>query len=144
MREHERTLTANALQRLRDVPDIRVYGPDNVEDRAGVISFTLADIHPHDVAAILNEENVAVRAGHHCCQPLMDRLGLVGTARRFSTTTATRGTRARSIPRIFPTKTSTRCAETRSGSTYEPTASVSPTSGSPGADVPSVRRRPRS
>ena len=51
------------------------------EDRAGVVSFTLGDIHPHDVAAILNEENVAVRAGHHCCQPLMDRLGLVGTAR---------------------------------------------------------------
>ena len=48
---------------------------------AGVISFTLGDIHPHDVAAILDEENVAVRAGHHCCQPLMDRLGLVATTR---------------------------------------------------------------
>jgi cysteine desulfurase / selenocysteine lyase len=81
VREHERVLTANALQRLRDVPDLRLYGPEDAEDRAGVISFTLGDIHPHDVAAILNEENVAVRAGHHCCQPLMDRLGLVGTAR---------------------------------------------------------------
>jgi cysteine desulfurase/selenocysteine lyase len=81
VREHERVLTANALQRLREVPDLRLYGPDDAEDRAGVISFTLGDIHPHDVAAILNEENVAVRAGHHCCQPLMDRLGLVGTAR---------------------------------------------------------------
>jgi cysteine desulfurase/selenocysteine lyase len=81
VREHERALTANALQRLRDVPNLRLYGPDDAEDRAGVISFTLGDIHPHDVAAILNEENVAVRAGHHCCQPLMDRLGLVGTAR---------------------------------------------------------------
>jgi cysteine desulfurase / selenocysteine lyase len=81
VREHERALTANALQRLRGVPDLRVYGPDDAEERAGVLSFTLGDIHPHDVAAILNEENVAVRAGHHCCQPLMDRLGLVGTAR---------------------------------------------------------------
>jgi len=81
VREHERVLTANALQRLRDVPDLRLYGPEDADDRAGVISFTLGDIHPHDVAAILNEENVAVRAGHHCCQPLMDRLGLVGTAR---------------------------------------------------------------
>jgi len=74
-------LTANALQRLRDVPDLRVHGPDDAEDRAGVISLTLGDIHPHDVAAILNEENVAVRAGHHCCQPLMDRLGVVATTR---------------------------------------------------------------
>jgi cysteine desulfurase/selenocysteine lyase len=81
VREHERVLTANALERLRGVPDLRVYGPEGVEDRAGVLSFTLDDIHPHDVAAILNEENVAVRAGHHCCQPLMDRLGIVGTAR---------------------------------------------------------------
>src|SRR5919112_846715 len=81
VRAHERALTANALERLRGVPDLRVHGPDDAEDRAGVLSFTLGDIHPHDVAAILNEENVAVRAGHHCCQPLMDRLGLVGTAR---------------------------------------------------------------
>jgi cysteine desulfurase/selenocysteine lyase len=81
VREHERALTANALERLKDVPDLRVFGPDSADDRAGVISLTLGDIHPHDVAAILNEENVAVRAGHHCCQPLMDRLGLVGTAR---------------------------------------------------------------
>jgi cysteine desulfurase/selenocysteine lyase len=81
VREHERALTATALERLRGVPDLRVYGPEDAEDRAGVVSFTLGDIHPHDVAAILNEDNVAVRAGHHCCQPLMDRLGLVGTAR---------------------------------------------------------------
>jgi cysteine desulfurase/selenocysteine lyase len=81
VREHERELTAIALERLGNVPDLRVYGPGDAEDRAGVISLTIGDIHPHDVAAILNEENVAVRAGHHCCQPLMDRLGLVGTAR---------------------------------------------------------------
>jgi cysteine desulfurase/selenocysteine lyase len=81
VREHERALTAAAVARLGDVPDLRLFGPDDAEARAGVLSFTLGDIHPHDVAAILNEENVAVRAGHHCCQPLMDRLGVVATTR---------------------------------------------------------------
>jgi cysteine desulfurase/selenocysteine lyase len=78
---HERHLTALALERLNSIPDLVLYGPPDVEDHAGVISFRLGDIHPHDVAAILNEENVAVRAGHHCCQPLMDRLELPATTR---------------------------------------------------------------
>jgi cysteine desulfurase/selenocysteine lyase len=81
VREHEQQLTACAVDRLRDVPGIQLFGPDDPDARAGVLSFTLGDIHPHDVAAILNEENVAVRAGHHCCQPLMDRLGVVATTR---------------------------------------------------------------
>src|ERR671912_41920 len=80
VREHERVLTAYALEQLRDVPDLRVYGPEDAEDRAGVLSFTLGDTHPHDVAAILNEENVAVRAGYHWSQPLLDPLRLGGTA----------------------------------------------------------------
>ena len=81
VRDHERALTAQALERLRDVPGLRLFGPDDLDARAGVLSFTLGEIHPHDVAAILNEENVAVRAGHHCCQPLMDSLGVVATTR---------------------------------------------------------------
>ena len=81
VREHERVLTTYALGRLREVPELRLFGPDVAEQRAGVISFALGEIHPHDVAAILNEENVAVRAGHHCCQPLMDRLGVAATTR---------------------------------------------------------------
>ena len=81
VRQHERELTAAAVARLADVPGLRLFGPEDAELRAGVLSFTLGDIHPHDVAAILNEENVAVRAGHHCCQPLMDRLGVVATTR---------------------------------------------------------------
>lgn len=81
VREHEHSLTAYALDRLREVPDVRLFGPEDAESRAGVVSFTLGDVHAHDVAAILNEENVAVRAGHHCCQPLMDRLGMVATTR---------------------------------------------------------------
>ena len=81
VREHERVLTGYALARLREVPSLTIYGPGAAEERAGVISFTLGEIHAHDVAAILNEENVAVRAGHHCCQPLMDRLGVAATTR---------------------------------------------------------------
>ena len=78
---HERNLTALALDELRSVPELVLYGPPDIEDHAGVVSFRLGDIHPHDVAAILNEENIAVRAGHHCCQPLMDRLELPATTR---------------------------------------------------------------
>jgi cysteine desulfurase/selenocysteine lyase len=81
VREHERALTISALDRLPEIPELRLYGPDDADIHAGVVSFTLGEIHPHDVAAILNEENVAVRAGHHCCQPLMDRFGLVATTR---------------------------------------------------------------
>jgi cysteine desulfurase/selenocysteine lyase len=81
VREHERALTAEAVARLREVLGLRLFGPEDLKSRAGVLSFTLGDIHPHDVAAILNEENIAVRAGHHCCQPLMDRLGVVATTR---------------------------------------------------------------
>jgi cysteine desulfurase/selenocysteine lyase len=81
IRQHEQRLAALALERLGELPGLRIYGPANAADRGGVVSFTLGDIHPHDVAAILNEENIAVRAGHHCCQPLMDRLGLAATTR---------------------------------------------------------------
>jgi cysteine desulfurase/selenocysteine lyase len=81
VREHEVALFNYALPRLAEVPGLTVYGPENVEDRGGVISFTLGDIHPHDIAAILDSENVAVRAGHHCNQPLMRELGVAATTR---------------------------------------------------------------
>jgi len=79
--DHGRALTAYALDRLAAVPDLTQYGLAAPERRSGAISFTLGDIHPHDVAAILDGENVAVRAGHHCCQPLMRELGLLATTR---------------------------------------------------------------
>ncbi len=79
--EHERELIAYALDRLAEVPGLTVYGPTDPAYRSGVVSFTLGDIHPHDVAAILDGENVAVRAGHHCNQPLVRSLGLVATTR---------------------------------------------------------------
>jgi cysteine desulfurase/selenocysteine lyase len=81
VREHEVALFNYALPRLSEVPGITVFGPEHVEDRGGVISFTLGDIHPHDIAAILDSENVAVRAGHHCNQPLMRELGVAATTR---------------------------------------------------------------
>ncbi|MBO0789496.1 MAG: aminotransferase class V-fold PLP-dependent enzyme, partial [Ktedonobacteraceae bacterium] len=78
---HERELTAYALERMRSVPGLTVYGPE-AEQRGGVVSFTLDDIHPHDLASILDQEvGVAIRAGHHCAQPLMERYGLAATAR---------------------------------------------------------------
>jgi cysteine desulfurase/selenocysteine lyase len=71
----------NALERMAGIPDLTILGPRSAEERSGVISFTLGDVHPHDLASILDGEGVAIRAGHHCCQPLMRRLCLPATAR---------------------------------------------------------------
>jgi cysteine desulfurase/selenocysteine lyase len=78
---HERHLMAYALERLAEVPDLVVFGPRDPAERSGVVSFTLGDVHPHDIATILDGEGIAVRAGHHCCQPLMRRLCVPATAR---------------------------------------------------------------
>jgi cysteine desulfurase/selenocysteine lyase len=81
VRAHEESITSYAMERLQQVPGLTIYGPD-ASRRGGVISFTLGDIHPHDLASILDQEvGVAIRAGHHCAQPLMDRFGLSATAR---------------------------------------------------------------
>ncbi|HEU5434551.1 MAG TPA: aminotransferase class V-fold PLP-dependent enzyme, partial [Thermomicrobiales bacterium] len=72
---------AFALGRLGEIKELTILGPLDAERRGGVISFDLAGIHPHDVAAILDSHNVAVRAGHHCCQPLMRKFGLAATTR---------------------------------------------------------------
>jgi cysteine desulfurase/selenocysteine lyase len=80
VREHERELTALATERLSMVSDVRVYGPP-AADRSGVVSFTVDGIHPHDLATILDEDGVCIRAGHHCAQPLMRRLDVPATAR---------------------------------------------------------------
>jgi len=78
--EHEQELAAYALERLAEVPGIVTYGPPP-DRRAGIVSFNLDGIHPHDVAQILDGEGVAIRAGHHCCQPLMAKLGVAATNR---------------------------------------------------------------
>jgi cysteine desulfurase/selenocysteine lyase len=76
---HEAMLTEYALTRLSEIPDLRIYG--QAQDRGGVISFTLEGAHPHDIATLLDRQGIAVRAGHHCAQPLMERLGVNSTAR---------------------------------------------------------------
>jgi cysteine desulfurase / selenocysteine lyase len=81
VRQHEQAITTYAMEQLKAVPGLIIYGP-GASERGGVISFTLGDIHPHDLASILDQEvGVAIRAGHHCAQPLMERLGLAATAR---------------------------------------------------------------
>jgi cysteine desulfurase/selenocysteine lyase len=78
---HEKEITAYALERLAEVPGLKVYGPSDLEMRGGVAAFALDGIHPHDVATILDSEGVAVRAGHHCAMPLHKILDLSATTR---------------------------------------------------------------
>ena len=81
IRAHERELVAYALERLAEVPAITLYGPSDAERRGAVISFSLEHAHPHDVGEILGRDGVCVRAGHHCAQVLMARLGVGATSR---------------------------------------------------------------
>ncbi|PYN47107.1 MAG: cysteine desulfurase [Candidatus Rokuibacteriota bacterium] len=79
--EHERALTRQTQEGLARIPGVTVYGPPAGVDRGAVVSFAVDGLHPHDVAALLDAEGIAVRAGHHCAMPLMRRLGVVGTSR---------------------------------------------------------------
>jgi cysteine desulfurase/selenocysteine lyase len=81
IRRHEIELTTYAFERLSQVEGIRIYGPRDPTARGGAVAFTLGDIHPHDIAAVLDSEGIAIRAGHHCAMPLHDKLGLQATAR---------------------------------------------------------------
>lgn len=78
---HEHELAAYALERFKDVEGLTIYGPLNAEQRAGVITFNLEGVHPHDLATVLDMNGIAVRAGHHCAQPLMKWLEVSATAR---------------------------------------------------------------
>jgi cysteine desulfurase/selenocysteine lyase len=77
---HERALVARALDALGALPGLALYGPP-AEERSGVVSFSVDGVHPHDLATVLDERGVCIRAGHHCAQPLMRRLGVPATAR---------------------------------------------------------------
>ncbi|RDI41442.1 cysteine desulfurase [Falsibacillus pallidus] len=79
--KHEHKLAAYALERMSEIEGMTIYGPKNPQNRAGLITFNLADVHPHDVATVLDAEGIAVRAGHHCAQPLMKWLDVSSTAR---------------------------------------------------------------
>jgi len=79
--DYEKEITSYALDRMRQVEGLTIYGPMDVGRRVGVVSFNLGDIHPHDLASILDEDGVAIRSGHHCAQPLMEFLDLPATSR---------------------------------------------------------------
>jgi len=80
--KHEQELLSYALERMKEIPKIKIYGPEDAKKRGGLISFNISDINPHDVAAILDERaNVMIRSGHHCVMPMHKKLGIGGSAR---------------------------------------------------------------
>jgi len=81
IRLHEQELVEYAVKQLLNIKGLKIYGPEDHSLKSGVISFNLGSIHPHDLGTVLDEDGIAVRAGHHCCQPLMRRFGLSGTTR---------------------------------------------------------------
>lgn len=81
VRVHEKKITAYALGVLSTIKEVAIIGSKNIEERGGVISFTVSGIHPHDVAQVLDEDNVCIRVGYHCAQPLHERLGIGATSR---------------------------------------------------------------
>jgi cysteine desulfurase/selenocysteine lyase len=81
VREHEIEITKYALDKITTVKGVTLYGPPNAKDRGGVVSFNIGDIHPHDLATIMNDRGVAIRSGHHCAQVLMERLDVSATSR---------------------------------------------------------------
>jgi cysteine desulfurase / selenocysteine lyase len=81
VRAHEVSLVAYALEALREVPGLTVHGPSDPARRGAPISFSLPDLHPHDIAQLLDRDGVCVRAGHHCAKPLMRAMGMPATAR---------------------------------------------------------------
>lgn len=81
IRRRERELLEEATARLAEIEGLRILGPSALADKVAVLSFTMDQAHPHDIGTILDSEGVAIRAGHHCAQPLMRELGIVGTAR---------------------------------------------------------------
>jgi len=81
VRNHEIEITKYALEKMSTIKGLKIYGTKDISKRGGVISFNFADIHPHDLATIIDEEGVAIRSGHHCAQVLMERLDVAATSR---------------------------------------------------------------
>jgi cysteine desulfurase/selenocysteine lyase len=81
VREHEIEITSYAMKAIRDIKDIILYGPSDANHRGGVIAFNIGDIHPHDLATIMNDHGIAIRSGHHCAQVLMGRLNIAAASR---------------------------------------------------------------
>ena len=81
VRRHEIELTRHALEEMQRIHDINIYGPKDAEQKGGVISFTMGSMHSHDVASLLNDEGIAIRSGHHCAMPLLEKLGTCDACR---------------------------------------------------------------
>jgi cysteine desulfurase/selenocysteine lyase len=81
VREHEVAITQYAIDRLSETEGVRLYGPRDAHEKGGAVTFNYRDIHPHDLSQVLDQQAIAIRAGHHCAQPLMRRLDEVATAR---------------------------------------------------------------
>ena len=81
IQKREDALTALALEKIREIPFVHIMGPENPEQHHGIITFTVDGVHPHDIAAILDADHIAVRAGHHCAQPLLRHLGVMSSTR---------------------------------------------------------------
>ena len=69
------------MKKFSELPEVQIYGPHDPKLKGGVVSFNLAGIHPHDLGQLVNEDAIAIRVGHHCCQPLMRQMDVMGTAR---------------------------------------------------------------
>lgn len=81
VRQHEKRLTKIAIGRLSRLPGVTIYGPKRAEEKGGVIAFSVKGVHPHDLAEVLDQDNICIRSGHHCAMPLHQRLGVSATAR---------------------------------------------------------------
>jgi cysteine desulfurase/selenocysteine lyase len=81
VREHETNITSYAINALSTIKDVTLYGPTNADHRGGIIAFNIGDIHPHDLATIMNSHGIAIRSGHHCAQVLMKKLDVPATSR---------------------------------------------------------------
>jgi cysteine desulfurase/selenocysteine lyase len=81
VREHEKDITKYALERLASVKGLALYGTKDIEKRGAAVSFNLGNIHAHDLATVLDIQGIAIRSGHHCAQPLMERLRVPATSR---------------------------------------------------------------
>ena len=150
VRAHERGLTEYALELLpREVPGIVIHGPRSADERSGIVTFNLPDVHPHDVATLLDREAIAIRAGHHCTQPLHERLGESATARASFNVYSTKQDLdrlvigLRGVQRIFSREAGDAPAPVASASGGAPTLTANPDHQS-GAVSPAVPAAPAS
>jgi cysteine desulfurase/selenocysteine lyase len=100
---HEHEITEYALERLEEIPGLKVFGP-SADKKGGVASFTFDGVHPHDVAQILDRDGIAVRAGHHCAQPLHEKFGITATTRASFYLYSTKGEVDKLVDGIYKVK----------------------------------------